>query len=160
MARLKKSPNSRRPTRPGAASQNSARSLAGAVAVVAGATRGAGRGIARALGEAGATVYCTGRSVRANRSPYNRPETVEETAEMISAAGGSAVLLRVDHTVEEEVEEEVQALFQGVERERGRLDILVNSIAGEDPLMAQWCSFWKTACAQRVGSQASVSQKE
>ena len=59
------------------------KSLAGAVAVVAGATRGAGRGIARALGEAGATVYCTGRSVRANRSPYNRPETVEETAEMI-----------------------------------------------------------------------------
>jgi NAD(P)-dependent dehydrogenase (short-subunit alcohol dehydrogenase family) len=116
------------------------KSLAGAVAVVAGATRGAGRGIARALGEAGATVYCTGRSVRANRSPYNRPETVEETAEMISAAGGSAVALRVDHTVEEEV----QALFQRVERERGRLDVLVNSIAGEDPLMAQWCSFWKT----------------
>ena len=116
------------------------KSLAGAVAVVAGATRGAGRGIARALGEAGATVYCTGRSVRANRSPYNRPETVEETAEMISAAGGSAVALRVDHSVEEEVE----ALFQRVERERGRLDVLVNSIAGEDPLMAQWCSFWKT----------------
>ena len=116
------------------------KSLAGAVAVVAGATRGAGRGIARALGEAGAMVYCTGRSVRANRSPYNRPETVEETAEMISAAGGSAVALRVDHSVEEEVE----ALFQRVERERGRLDVLVNSIAGEDPLMAQWCSFWKT----------------
>ena len=116
------------------------KSLAGAVAVVAGATRGAGRGIARALGEAGATVYCTGRSVRGNRSPYNRPETVEETAEMISAAGGSAVALRVDHTVEEEVE----VLFQRVERERGRLDVLVNSIAGEDPLMAQWCSFWKT----------------
>jgi NAD(P)-dependent dehydrogenase (short-subunit alcohol dehydrogenase family) len=116
------------------------KSLAGDVAVVAGATRGAGRGIARALGEAGATVYCTGRSVRANRSPYNRPETVEDTAEMISAAGGSAVALRVDHTVEEEVE----ALFQRVERERGRLDVLVNSIAGEDPLMAQWCSFWKT----------------
>jgi NAD(P)-dependent dehydrogenase (short-subunit alcohol dehydrogenase family) len=73
--------------------------LAGAVAVVAGATRGAGRGIARALGEAGATVYCTGRSVRANRSPYNRPETVEETAEMIRAAGGSAIALRVDHSV-------------------------------------------------------------
>src|SRR6202045_2062479 len=122
--------------RPGAGEK----SLAGAVAVVAGATRGAGRGIARALGEAGATVYCTGRSVRANRSPYNRPETVEETAEMISAAGGSAVALRVDHTVEEEVE----ALFQRVECERGRLDVLVNSIAGEDPLMAQWCSFWKT----------------
>jgi NAD(P)-dependent dehydrogenase (short-subunit alcohol dehydrogenase family) len=116
------------------------KSLAGTVAVVAGATRGAGRGIARALGEAGATVYCTGRSVRGKRSPYDRPETIEETAEMISAAGGAAVAVRVDHTVEEEVE----ALFQRVERERGRLDVLVNSIAGEDPLMAQWCFFWKT----------------
>lgn len=116
------------------------KSLAGSVAVVAGATRGAGRGIARALGEAGATVYCTGRSVRGNRSPYDRPETIEETAEMIIAAGGSAVALRVDHTVEAEVE----ALFQRVEGERGRLDVLVNSIAGEDPLIAQWCSFWKT----------------
>jgi len=114
--------------------------LAAAVAVVAGVTRGAGRGIARALGEAGATVYCTGRSVRGNPSPYQRPETVEETAEMIIAAGGSAVALRVDHTVEEEVE----ALFHRIDRERGRLDVLVNSIAGEDPLMAQWCPFWKT----------------
>lgn len=114
--------------------------LAGTVAVVAGATRGAGRGIARALGEAGATVYCTGRSARGNPSPYKRLETIEETAEMIVAAGGSAVALRVDHTVEAEVE----ALFQRVDREHGRLDVLVNSIAGEDPLMAQWCSFWKT----------------
>jgi NAD(P)-dependent dehydrogenase (short-subunit alcohol dehydrogenase family) len=114
--------------------------LAGAVAVVAGATRGAGRGIARALGEAGATVYCTGRSVGGNRSPYNRPETIEETAVMINAAGGSAVAIRVDHTVEAEVE----ALFQRAEREHGRLDVLVNCIAGEDPLMNQWCSFWKT----------------
>ena len=114
--------------------------LAAAVAVVAGATRGAGRGIARALGEAGATVYCTGRSLRGSPSPYKRPETVEETAEMIIAAGGSAVALRVDHTVEEEVE----ALFHRIDRERGRLDVLVNSIAGEDPLMAQWCPFWKT----------------
>lgn len=114
--------------------------LTGQVAVVAGATRGAGRGIARALGEAGATVYCTGRSVRGNRSPYNRPETVDETAEMITSAGGAAIALRVDHTVESEVEE----LFARVIRERGRFDILVNSIAGEDPLMSQWCFFWKT----------------
>jgi NAD(P)-dependent dehydrogenase (short-subunit alcohol dehydrogenase family) len=108
------------------------------VAVVAGATRGAGRGIARALGEAGATVYCTGRSVRGNPSPYNRPETIEETAELITSAGGTAVAVRVDHTVEKDV----QALFQRVEKEHGRLDVLVNSVAGEDPMMAQWASFW------------------
>src|SRR5438093_10970633 len=122
--------------------------LAAAVAVVAGATRGAGRGIARALGEAGATVYCTGRSLRGSPSPYKRPETVEETAEMIIAAGGSAVALRVDHTVEEEVE----ALFHRIDRERGRLDVLVNSIAGEDPLMAQWCPFWKTDLKNAEGA--------
>jgi NAD(P)-dependent dehydrogenase (short-subunit alcohol dehydrogenase family) len=132
--RPKQSPDAARsPTRPVAGRKP----LTGLVAVVAGATRGAGRGIARALGEAGATVYCTGRSVRGNRSPYNRPETVDETAEMISSAGGSAIALRVDDTVEREVEE----VFGRVVRERGRLDILVNSIAGEDPLMAQWCSF-------------------
>ena len=74
--------------------------LTGQVAVVAGATRGAGRGIARALGEAGAIVYCTGRSVKGNPSPYKRPETIDETAEMIIAAGGTAIPVRVDHTVE------------------------------------------------------------
>src|ERR687893_2696632 len=89
------------------------RALAGRVAVVAGATRGAGRGIARALGEGGATVYCTGRSTRGNPSPYGRPETIEETAEMINAAGGRAVHVRVDHTKEDEV----RALFKRVERE-------------------------------------------
>src|SRR5262245_54678532 len=93
--------------------------LTGSVAVVAGATRGAGRGIARALGAAGATVYCTGRSTRDARSPYNRPETIEETAEMIRAAGGTAIALRVDHTSEAEV----AALFERVEREHGQLDI-------------------------------------
>ena len=113
--------------------------LAGSVAVVAGATRGAGRGIARALGAAGATVYCTGRSTREQPSPYNKPETIDETAEMIRAAGGSAIAMRVDHTVESEV----QALFERVEREQGRLDILVNSIAGENPLMNGWSPFWK-----------------
>src|SRR5205823_7040589 len=87
--------------------------LTGLVAVVAGATRGAGRGIARALGEAGATVYCTGRSVRGNLSPYGRPETIDETAEMIAAAGGAGIAVRVDHTVESEVGE----LFARIDRE-------------------------------------------
>ena len=112
--------------------------LAGRVAVVAGATRGAGRGIARALGEAGAIVYCTGRSVKGNPSPYKRPETIDETAEMIVAAGGTAIPVRVDHTVEAEVE----ALFARVDREHGRLDIVVNSVAGEDPMAGAYGWFW------------------
>jgi NAD(P)-dependent dehydrogenase (short-subunit alcohol dehydrogenase family) len=118
------------------------RPLAGSVAIVAGATRGAGRGIARGLGEAGATVYCTGRSTTGHPSPYKRPETIDETAELIHAGGGTAIPVRVDHTVESEVE----ALFKRVVETHGRVDILVNSIAGEDPrgTMAQWCSFWKT----------------
>src|SRR5215831_4948802 len=119
------------------------KSLDGHVAVVAGATRGAGRGIARALGEAGATVYCTGRSARGNPSPYGRPETIDETAAMINTAGGGAVAVRVDHTVESEVE----SLVERIDRERGRLDILVNCIAGEDPMMHEWGSFWKTSTA-------------
>src|SRR4029078_11680663 len=98
--------------------------LARRVALVAGATRGAGRGIARALGEAGATVYCTGRSVTGHPSPYNRPETIDETGAMIAAAGGTAIAVRVDHTVESEV----QALFKRIDAKHGRLDILVNSI--------------------------------
>ena len=81
--------------RPVRTSPEAARPLTGRVAVVAGATRGAGRGIARALGEAGATVYCTGRSVRGNPSPYGRPETIDETADMINAADGTAIPVRV-----------------------------------------------------------------
>src|SRR6266705_6967085 len=107
--------------------RSSRKPLTGRVALVAGATRGAGRGIARALGEAGATVYCTGRSVTGNPSPYRRPETIDETADMINAAGGTAIPVRVDHTVESEVEE----LFSRVDGAHGRLDILVSSIAGE-----------------------------
>lgn len=114
--------------------------LAGQIAIVAGATRGAGRGIARGVAEAGAIVYCTGRSVRGQPSAYKRPETIDETAEMITAAGGQAVAVRVDHTVEAEV----AALFGRVKRQHKRVDIAVNCIAGEDPLMAQWVSFWKT----------------
>ena len=117
--------------------------LTGQIALVAGATRGAGRGIARALGEAGATVYCTGRSVRGNPSPYGRPETIEETADLIAAAGGAAVAVRVDHTVESEVE----ALLARIDRDRGRLDVLVNCIAGEDPMMHEWGFFWTTGVA-------------
>jgi NAD(P)-dependent dehydrogenase (short-subunit alcohol dehydrogenase family) len=117
-----------------------ATALAGQVAVVAGATRGAGRGIARALAEAGALVYCTGRSVRGSPSPYGRAETLEDTAEMIASAGGAAIAVRVDHTVETEV----KALMDRVESEQGRLDVLVDSVAGEDPMMHQWGSFWTT----------------
>src|SRR5918999_4722286 len=84
--------------------------LTGRVAAVAGATRGAGRGIARALGEAGATVYCTGRSTRGNPSHYGRPETIEETAELVTAAGGVGIAVRVDHGDETEV----RSLFERV----------------------------------------------
>jgi len=101
--------------------------LKGKIAVVAGATRGAGRGIARMLGEAGATVYCTGRSTRNGRSDINRPETIEETAEMVSASGGVGLPVKVDFRIIEEV----QALYERVKREHGRLDILVNDLSGD-----------------------------
>jgi NAD(P)-dependent dehydrogenase (short-subunit alcohol dehydrogenase family) len=129
--------------------------LENAIAVVAGATRGAGRGIARALGEAGAFVYCTGRSVRGNPSPYGRPETIDETAEMISGAGGRAIAIRVDHTSEAEVE----SFFKRVDSEHGRVDVLVNSVAGEDPMMRQYGWFWtaKLENADTVLRQALVS---
>ena len=135
--------------------QSGPRPLQGQIALVAGATRGAGRGIARALGEAGATVFCTGRSVTGRPSPYGRPETVDETAALITAAGGQAVALRVDHTLEAEVE----ALVTRIVKEHGRLDVLVNSIAGEEPLMGQWGSFWDVDVAQsdQVFRQALVS---
>src|ERR1051326_8882682 len=94
--------------------------LTGTIAVVAGATRGAGRGIARALGEAGATVYCTGRSVKGQPSHYKRPETIEETAAIINDDGGTSIPVRVDHTVESDV----KALFRRIDRKHKRLDIL------------------------------------
>lgn len=114
--------------------------LKGKVAVVAGATRGAGRGIARALGEAGATVYCTGRSVNGQPSPYGRPETIEETADMVNATGGVGIHVQVDHTDEAQV----RALFGRVDEEHGRLDVLVNNVAGSDMRMAGWTPTWKT----------------
>src|SRR5688572_32522508 len=93
--------------------------LNGRVALVAGATRGAGRGVARALADAGATVYCTGRSVKGRPSPYGRPETIHETAALIKAAGGTATAVRVDHTNEREV----KALIRRIIRTHSRLDI-------------------------------------
>src|SRR5262245_12214039 len=113
--------------------------LTGRVALVAGATRGAGRGIARALAEAGATVYCTGRSVKGKPSPYGRPETIDETAAMIKAANGKAIALRVDHTNEAEV----KALFRRIKRTHKRIDIVVDSVAGEDPLMGTYGFLWQ-----------------
>ena len=109
------------------------------MALVAGATRGAGRGIARALADAGATVYCTGRSVKGKPSPYKRPETIDETAAMITADGGTAIALRVDHTSEKAV----KALFRRILRAHKRLDIVVDSVAGEDPLMGVYGFLWQ-----------------
>jgi NAD(P)-dependent dehydrogenase (short-subunit alcohol dehydrogenase family) len=107
--------------------------LKGKIAVVAGATRGAGRGIAVELGAAGATVYCTGRSTKNNPSDLNRSETIEETAELVSKAGGTGIPMRVDHTKEDEV----KTLFEKVKAEQGKLDILVNDIWGGEKLI-EW----------------------
>ncbi len=114
------------------------------VAVVAGATRGAGRGIARMLGAAGATVYCTGRSARGRPATAGRPETIEETAELVTAAGGRGIAVRTDHTVEAEVER----LFARVREEQGRLDVLVNDVWGGDALTEWGKPFWELSTAQ------------
>ena len=98
------------------------------IAVVAGATRGAGRGIACMLGEAGATVYCTGRSLRGRPSVINRPETIEETAEMVTAYGGLGIWVQIDHSQPEQV----QTFFEHLHQEQdGHLDLLVNNISGD-----------------------------
>ena len=130
--------------------------LAGRVALVAGATRGAGRGVARALGEAGATVYCTGRSVKGRPSPYKRPETIDETAAMINDAGGQAIAVRVDHSVESEV----KALFSRIARAHKRIDILVDSVAGEHPLMKRYGFMWQADVthADEIFRQALTSR--
>jgi NAD(P)-dependent dehydrogenase (short-subunit alcohol dehydrogenase family) len=110
------------------------------VALVAGGTRGAGRGIARELGAAGATVYVTGRTTRAGRSPMDRPETIEDTAEQVTAAGGRGIAVRVDHSQPDEVE----ALIERIAAEQdGRLDVLVNDVWGGDPLANWSLPFWE-----------------
>ena len=110
--------------------------LAGKIAVVAGATRGAGRGIATALGEAGATVYCTGRSVPGKPGMANRPETIHETAEIVTARGGKGIPVQVDHTQPGQV----ARLFEQV----GEFDILINDIWGGEDLVEWGKKLWET----------------
>lgn len=113
--------------------------LKGKVAVVTGSSRGAGRGIALALGDEGAIVYVTGRSTRSGSRTMDRPETIEETAEAVTARGGVGIPVRVDHNRDDEVE----ALFARVEREQGRLDLLVNAVYGGNEVSHKSGLFWK-----------------
>ncbi|MFG3320826.1 SDR family oxidoreductase [Streptomyces sp. NPDC048171] len=113
--------------------QEPKRPLTGRVALVAGATRGAGRGIAVELGAAGATVYVTGRSTRARRSEYDRPETIEDTADLVTEAGGHGIAVPADHLEPEQV----ARLVDRIAREQARLDILVNDIWGGENLF-EW----------------------
>ncbi|TDD67247.1 SDR family oxidoreductase [Actinomadura darangshiensis] len=115
------------------------RALTGKTALVAGATRGAGRGIAAELGAAGATVYVTGRSTRAQRSEMDRPETIEETAELVTAAGGEGIAVQVDHLEPDQV----AALVRRIDAERGRLDVLVNDVWGGDRLFEFGRKLWE-----------------
>lgn len=112
--------------------------LDGKVALVAGGTRGAGRGIAVELGAAGAHVWVTGRTTREHRSEYDRDETIEETAELVEAAGGTATAVRADHLESDQVAE----LVARIDRESGRLDVLVNDIWGGETLMDWETPLW------------------
>ncbi len=122
------------------------------IALVAGATRGAGRGIACMLGEAGVTVYCSGRSARGQASSMKRPETVEETAEMVDARGGKGIAVQTDHNEPEQV----RRLITRIEKEQGRLDLLVNSLWGGDPFVEWGKSFWAHSLEGGLNVQQTV----
>ncbi|MGY1642760.1 SDR family oxidoreductase [Geodermatophilus sp. SYSU D00703] len=113
--------------------------LSGTVALVAGATRGAGRGTAVALGAAGATVWCTGRSTAGRPSEYGRPETIEETADLVTAAGGRGIPVVCDHLDPAQV----AALVARIDAESGRLDVLVNDVWGGETLFEWDAALWE-----------------
>lgn len=113
--------------------------LANKIALVAGATRGAGRGIAVELGAAGAIVYVTGRTTRTQRSEYDRPETIEETAALVTQAGGHGIAVPVDHLDSSQV----QRLVERIDRDHQRLDLLVNDIWGGEQLFEWNATVWE-----------------
>ncbi len=121
------------------ASQSADKPLARTVALVAGATRGAGRAMAVQLGAAGAVVYVTGRSTRAHRSEVGRSETIEETAELVTAAGGTGIAVPTDHLEPGQV----RALVERIDRDHGRLDVLVNDVWGGDHLIEFEKKVWE-----------------
>ncbi|WP_026421732.1 SDR family oxidoreductase [Actinokineospora inagensis] len=121
--------------------------MAGKVAVVTGATRGCGRGIAVELGAAGATVYVTGRSTRESASPMRRTETIDETAELVDAAGGVGVPVRCDFSVVSDVD----ALRDRIAADHGRIDVLVDDVWGGDQFVEFGTPWWESDLDQGIG---------
>ncbi len=127
-------------------------SLPGAVALVAGGTRGGGRGIAVELGAAGATVYVTGRSTRHGTSDLGRPETIEETAEQVDAAGGRGIAIRCDHSDPEQVE----ALVARIAREQGGGSTSSSTTSGAAII---WCAGVRCGCTRSATASRSCTAR-